>query len=260
MNYLEKYPYLYEGHMHTSQGSHCGHCTGAHMARVYKAAGYTGIIITDHHFGGNTEIDRSLPWDEWTHQFFSGYRDAKAEGDKIGLKVFCGWEAGFNATEFLIYGLGEEWMKQHPELKTCTVEEQYALVHEAGGMVIHAHPFRKRNYIKATRLFPDHVDGVEGVNATHSTSRFSHDPKNEDELANPKAFEYAKEHNLPTTCGSDMHNDQLYVGISGAGMRFEKPLETVKDFIEAIKSHGKTNDYILTDGERFYSKTGEILE
>ncbi len=262
----EKYPFVYETHMHTCEGSQCGQNTGEEMAKAYKAAGYDGIIITDHHIGGNCRPDRSLPWDEWVSQFFSGYRNAKATGDKIGLKVFCGWESGFNATEFLIYGLDEEWMKKHPELRDCTVEEQYSIIHSAGGMVIHAHPYRKRFYIPEIRLFPDFVDGVEAVNAANShdgPGSYGYDPKNEMELANPRAFEYANKHNFPTTAGSDMHVNHPFVGKSGerlSGMHFEKPLNSINDYIEAVLSHGKTNDYILCDEIHYFSKTGEILD
>ena len=69
--------YLYETHMHTSQGSACAHVPGAEMARLYKEAGYTGIVITDHFWGGNTAIDRSLEWADWVNGFCDGYEDAK---------------------------------------------------------------------------------------------------------------------------------------------------------------------------------------
>lgn len=256
----KNYPYLYETHMHTGEGSQCGQIPGAQMADAYKAAGYDGIIITDHHYGGNTRPDRSLPWEEWCEQFFAGYRNAKARGDEIGLKVFCGWESGFHGTEFLVYGLNEEWMKRHPELKTASIEEQYRIVHEGGGIVIHAHPFRQRTYIPEIRLFPEYVDGVEGINAKHPHTALSGgygvDDKSEDDLANPRAFEYANKHNLPTTAGSDMHD----LGLYGSGMMFERPLDSIEDFIGAILSHGKTNDYILYDGINYYTKTGELIE
>lgn len=257
---IKDYPYLYETHMHTNQGSQCGGNTGAEMVRAHKEAGYAGIIITDHHYGGNTAADRSLPWEDWCTSFFSGYRDAKQEGDKIGFPVFCGWEAGFHGTEFLVYGLTEEWMKKHPELKTCTVEEQYELVHNAGGMVIHAHPFRQRNYIPETRLFPDFVDGVEAINAAHNkpdSEKYGYSDEYEDNLANPRAFEYANKHGLPTTGGSDMHSIHLY---NGTGTLFKKPLNSIKDYMDAILSHGETNDYILCDGRAYFTKTGEKIQ
>ena len=57
----EKYCYLYETHMHTKEGSACGRDNAADIVRAYKEAGYAGVIVTDHFFGGNTAIDRSLP-------------------------------------------------------------------------------------------------------------------------------------------------------------------------------------------------------
>ena len=115
--------YLYETHLHTSEGSACASNTGAEMVRAYKKAGYTGLIVTDHFFYGNTAIDRKLPWEEWVTAFCKGYENAKEEGDRIGLQVFFGWESGYEGTEFLIYGLDKEWLLQHPEIKDATIED-----------------------------------------------------------------------------------------------------------------------------------------
>ena len=38
--------YLYDTHVHTSEGSACGQNTGAEMARAYQKAGYAGIVVT----------------------------------------------------------------------------------------------------------------------------------------------------------------------------------------------------------------------
>lgn len=221
--------YLYETHLHTSEASACGQLPGAQMARMFKEAGYTGIVVTDHFVGGNTAIDLSLPWEEWVEQFCRGYENAKAEGDKIGLQVFFAWESGFQGTEFLIYGLDKQWLLEHPQIKDCTIEEQYELVHGSGGMVIHAHPFRKEPYISEIRLFPHHVDAVEGINATHS-SIASNSHKNPQ--WNDMAIAYAKEHDLPITSGSDQHNH----AIIGGGMIFDRKLENIQDFCAAIKN------------------------
>lgn len=150
---METQRYVYETHMHTSEASACAGSTGTQMARAYKAAGYTGIIVTDHFFYGNTSVDRSLPWEEWVRRFCLGYEHAKAEGDRIGLTVFLGWEACYEGTEFLVYGLDRAWLLAHPQIKDASIEEQYALVHEGGGIISHAHPFREEDYIPEIRLF-----------------------------------------------------------------------------------------------------------
>ena len=137
--------FVYETHLHTSQASACAKNTGREMAIAHKEAGYTGIIVTDHFVYGNTAVDRSLPWQDWVHAYCAGYRDALAIGKEIDLDVFFGWESGYKGTEFLVYGLDEEWLIKHPEIKDATIKEQYKIVHEAGGIVFQAHPYREES-------------------------------------------------------------------------------------------------------------------
>lgn len=222
---MEKF--IYETHLHTSEASACGLLSAVEMVQKYKAAGYTGVVVTDHFVGGNTAIDRSLPWEAWVEGFCKGYENAKAEGDRIGLQVFFGWESGYQGTEFLIYGLNKQWLLDHPQIRDCSIEEQYALVHADGGYVIHAHPFRVEPYIKEIRLFPEHVDAVEGINATHSSVN-SNSHKNP--LWNEQAMAYAKEHDLPVTAGSDQHKHAMI----GGGMVFSRKMENIHDLIKAI--------------------------
>lgn len=211
--------YLYETHLHTIEASACAHVSGADMARLYKEAGYTGIVITDHFWGGNTAIDRSLDWADWVNAFCKGYEHAKEEGDRIGLQVFFGWESGYNATEFLIFGLDKQWLLDHPEIRDCTVAQQHDLVRRGGGIVVHAHPFREAPYIQEIRLFPKHVDGVEGINVGNRNPEW-----------NTKAIAYAAEHDLPLTAGSDQHGSVMM----GGGMVFPRRLEDARDLCRAI--------------------------
>lgn len=246
---IEEYKYKYETHMHTKEGSACAKCSGDEMAKACKESGYSGIFITDHAWGGNTAVDRSLPWEEWVRQYASGYEHAKEWGDKNGLSVFFGLETGFNATEFLIYGVTPEWLISHPEYRTASIEEQFDLVHEAGGIVVQAHPFREEFYIPEIRLFPNHVDGVEGINATHSSHLSqSHNVKEWNDLA----IEYATKHGKPMTAGSDTHTTFLF----GGGIMSSEKLNSPKDFIDLILSDRM---YLLTDGDRIYTRYGELI-
>ena len=70
--------YKYETHLHTKECSLCATASGAYQAEAYKDAGYTGIIITDHFFRGNTNVRRDLPWEERIDLFCKGYENAKA--------------------------------------------------------------------------------------------------------------------------------------------------------------------------------------
>jgi hypothetical protein len=168
-----------------------------------------------------------LPWEDWVIGYCSGYHNAKKEGDRIGLQVFFGWEAGYEGTDFLVYGLDEKWLISHPEIKDATVEEQYHLVKASGGIVVHAHPFREEDYIPEIRLYPEYVDAVEAINATHSAPIRK---GNRLPVFNTYAMEYAKKHNFPVTAGSDTHT----VDLLGGGMAFERKLLDIQDFIKAV--------------------------
>lgn len=246
---IKDYPYLYETHLHTRPGSACAHNSGAEMAEAAHLAGYAGIIVTDHNWGGNTGIDRSLPWEEWVDGFMTGYENALEYGRKHDLDVFWGYEAGYEGTEFLIYGITPEWLKAHPQIRTADVREQYRLIHEGGGMVIHAHPFREAGYIPEIRLYPEYVDGVEGINAAHSSSRsMGHNNPEYDR----RAIRYANEHNLPITAGSDIHTTNLL----GGGVAFKRRLTSVRDYCKAILSG---EDYVLTNGDAVFDQRGTLL-
>lgn len=246
---IKRYPYLYETHLHTSQSSRCARSTGREMAEAAKNAGYAGIFVTDHNWYGNNRIDPALSWRAWVHEFCKGYEDARAWGEANDFAVFFGYEAGYQGTEFLIYGVDEEWLIAHPEIKDATVEEQYQLIHEAGGMVVHAHPFREEPYIPEIRLFPKAVDGVEGINATHSNPlSLSHNNPEYDVLA----VDYARKHGLPITAGSDVHSSSLF----GGGVAFARKITSAQDYCQAILGG---EDYVLTNGVNWYDKNGNSV-
>ncbi len=216
--------YKYETHLHTSQASACGRSTGAQHARFYRRLGYDGIFVTDHFFRGNSCVPRNLPWPDRVQLFCAGYRDAKAQGDEIGLKVFFGWEETVEGDDYLVYGLPPEWLVEHPEIEHCTRREQQRLVHGAGGCVVQAHPFRQRDYIRRILLAPGFVDAVEVANTGNEP------------LDDVCAYRYATEHGFYMTCGSDNH-------LSGFGVRepertwgvgLEEPLNEPMDYVRVI--------------------------
>lgn len=186
--------YRYETHLHTCQASACGRSTGSEHARFYKDAGYQGIIVTDHFFGGNTAVPANLPWKERIEWFCSGYEDALSEGQRIGLDVFFGWEQCFDRDEYLVYGLDKAWLLRHPEMERWTRAQQLKEVRRAGGCVIQAHPFRDRAYIPRILLGPRYCDGIEVANAGNQ-------PYND-----AYAARYAQALQLFCIAGSDNHH------------------------------------------------------
>ncbi|MDR0655369.1 MAG: PHP domain-containing protein [Treponema sp.] len=218
--------YLYETHLHTCQGSACGISRGREYIRRYKDLGYAGIIITDHFFRGNSAIDRSLPWDKWVNCFCRGYEDAREEGARRGLDVFFGWEETFDGDDYLVYGLDRGWLTRHPEAKTWTRRQQFEAVRQAGGCVIHAHPFRQHYYISRVTLSPQCVDGVEAANGGNMEQSY-------DALA----WRYAKKLRLPVTAGSDIHDVKDVSSETVFGVYLDKKMETIGDYVEAVKQN-----------------------
>lgn len=214
-------PYLYETHMHTCQASKCGRSTGREHVDFYKSMGYTGIMITDHFFGGNTQIDRALPWKDWVDGFWSGYEDALDRGIAVGLDVFFGFEQHFRDDEYLVYGVDKAWMKANPDLPRWNRRQLYDHVHEAGGCLVQAHPFRFRAYNQHIRLGPRFADALETANAAN---------RPEDDA---RAFRLAKAMNMPMTAGSDNHfspaaPEKLY------GIELKQKLTCIGDYVRLI--------------------------
>jgi hypothetical protein len=216
------YNYKIETHLHTSQGSACAVSSGAEIAAAYKRDGYCAVVVTDHFFNGHTAIKGShYSWEDKISLFMKGYEDAKAEGAKIGLDVYFGFEFANHGTEFLIYNYGEEKLKAYPEIMTDNLEKVLTKIRKEGGFIIHAHPFRNEYYIKNPgKMFPDHVDAVEVIN-THNKSN---------EL-NRLAVEYAEKYNLIKFSGSDCHSTYPQDG----GMAFFRKPESLDDILEMAR-------------------------
>ena len=217
--------YKYETHLHTSDSSACGRSKGAEYLEGYEALGYDGIFVTDHFYLGNTCIPRDLPWTEWVERYCQSYYNTKEAAKGTGLKVFFGWETSYGTGEdFLIYGLGPDWLKAHPEIIELTQEEQYEVVHAEGGLVVQAHPFRERGYMREIVLHPNHCDAWEIANTGNEPYM---------DLA---VYEYAAAHDMVMTCGSDIHSvDWLKEDLVFA-METDEPLNSEQDYVRLILS------------------------
>ena len=210
--------------MHTAQASACGKTDAKDYIAEFKRLGYTGMIITDHFYHGNTRPDRGLPWEDYIEAFCSGYEAAKEEGDRQGIDVFFGWEENHHGDEFLIYGPDKEWLLKHPEILEADQKEYLRLIHEAGGLVVQAHPFRERGYLSIVNLHPFQCDAMEACNFGN--------PPYQDILA----YNFCVQRGITMTSGTDLH-DVNNLQNSIGGMEFEKPLKSIYDYVEAIKAN-----------------------
>ncbi|MDR0567976.1 MAG: PHP domain-containing protein [Spirochaetaceae bacterium] len=225
--------HLYETHLHTAQASSCAVSAGREYISRYKDLGYSGIIITDHFYNGNSSLNRNLPWKEWVRQFCRGYEDALNEGVKQGLSVFFGWEETFDGDDYLIYGLDKEWLLEHPEAAHWTRREQYEKISQYGGCVVQAHPFRQHYYINTVHLSTGCVDAVEAANAGNHSQSY-------DALA----MRYAQKLRLPVSAGSDIHRAEDVRAGETFGVYLPQKLTSILDYVKAVRERRITGLHI----------------
>ncbi len=239
--------FLYELHFHTKESSPCAVTPAAEMVRAYKKRGYTGVIVTDHFVNCNRYFHTEQPWEEKIERYLQGFREAKAEGDKIGLDVFFGWEYTFRETmdDFVTFGVAPEFLLRHPELCSLPLAEYTALVRSYGGMVWHAHPFRRAPWLGDKKIFPRAFPEVDGMEIL--SGRMNH------EEANRQALCWAEEHALPGFAGSDAHDtDDI-----SAGVLLSRRAESTEDLVSLLKAGGFSfycSRYDVTDFDAYFVK------
>ena len=231
---MRKEAYLYETHLHTKEASACSKTWAKEYIRPYKEAGYSGIIVTDHFFNGNSCISPLLGWEERVSLFCRGFEQAKEEGDAQGLSVFFGFEVSYNNDDYLIYGPDKQWLLKHPQIMDWDQKQLFKEVDSIGGAMIQAHPFRERDYLDSIFLYPYVVHGVEVGNGENEVE---HDRK---------AFAYAQAHNLPMSCGNDIH-DVSKARADAMAIVFDAPLTSIGDFTSAIRQKGNYRLQISPD-------------
>lgn len=214
--------YKYETHLHTAPVSKCSRATVRESLEFYKKIGYDGVFITNHFIDGNINVDRALPYSERIRFYFSDYKEALKLSEEIGISVFCGVEMSYGGTDFLVYGLSEEWYLSHPEIEGMKKSQLLNILREEGALVIQAHPFREAAYIDHIRLFPRHVHGVEVVNASRNA------------FENSMAEYYAENYGLIKFAGSDNHSAGRVKNLGG--MESPHRINNVEEFISGVLS------------------------
>lgn len=220
--------YLYETHCHCSQCSACARSPSRELVRAYKAAGYAGLVLTDHFVLGNTAVDRSLPWEERMRAYYGAYLEAKEEGDRLDFDVIFGIEHAYGSgKEVLIYGIGLDFLLDNSDIPQIPLEELARRVRACGGLVIMAHPYRDRSYVDMSVQPPEALlDGIEQFNAF--------DGPGED----LKALELAKRHpEYILTSGGDVHRAEC-PQIGAAGLWFDRRIRSGAELVAALKRGG----------------------
>ena len=226
---------LFELHAHTSECDIAAHATAAELVRLYHAAGYSGMVITDHYFS------RFYEWfaDELAGKShrevmarrLKGYYEARNEGEKLGFTVLPGAEVRFDKSpyginDFLVYGCDEEFFLTAPRLNELTSLEELKAILPENACVVLAHPFR----VKMTVIDPAPLFGIEAYNGLTEPFR------------NRMAEAYAEFYGKAMTAGSDCHHrDHACKG----GIMTDRAIRTPRDLTDVLRS----GDYTLYRGK-----------
>lgn len=218
--------FFYEMHCHTDLCSDCSQQSPEALVTDYYRAGYHGVVLTDHFACGNTCVSRRLPLQEQMAQFFAAWDRAKQAAADWDFDVLFGLEFGFaNAKEVLLYGLPRSFYEAHLGLSRLGLAELSDVVHQAGGLLYHAHPYRDRDYIPEPDFVLDvrYLDGIEVANYydTPEESR--------------RAVQLARDNGLLMSAGSDNHT-----GLDALrnGMAFQNRVRTNEALVQALRDPG----------------------
>ena len=225
--------YLYETHLHTCEASRCGRVHGEDYIPYLMDKGYSGMIVTEHFFNGNSCVPEDLPWKDRVDIYASGYDRALEAARGKDFNVMFGVEFNFQKDEYLLYGIDKEWLINNECIMEMTRHELLKAVHEAGGIMIQAHPFRERDYLSDIKLAPTACDGIEVYNAANMPNM------------NALGYEYCVKLGLPMTAGSDIH---YFHNEAMGGMLFENRIGSVQDYAEAVMKRSGIPVSLSPDG------------
>ncbi|MBO5098884.1 MAG: hypothetical protein J6C16_01805 [Clostridia bacterium] len=219
--------YKYETHLHTLPISKCAISDAESSLKFYKDMDYDGVFITNHFGFKNVGLD-GVTYESKVNTFFDDVEKSQEIGERIGLKVFSGFEMGDHGADFLVYGIGREFFLKNADFMNLDILDKLTLMKEAGGLIIHAHPFRQLKSKRSIRIFPYHVEGVEVYNT------------NREGQGTELAAMYAKHYELSEFAGSDNHSAEEHPLLGG--MQSETPIINEQDFIEKYRA-GKLNTF-----------------
>jgi predicted metal-dependent phosphoesterase TrpH len=211
--------YKYETHCHTKLVSRCGHLNIKEIVEKYKAAGYSGIVLTDHFSPMTFDLPDFFSKKRAIDHYLRAYREAKKYSDEK-FTVLLGMELRFHLTinDYLVYGVNEEMLYELPSLMSLYLKRASKTLRQKGCLLIQAHPFRQ--FI--TRANAKYLDGVEIYNGKASDEE------------NTNAEKWANDINAPIKLsGSDCHRES---GVGLGGIVTDTPIRSNTDLLNILKT------------------------
>jgi hypothetical protein len=190
--------------------------------RQYIELGYNGLILTDHINHSTFRKAPKASWDEKMTYYLTSYQIACETAASVDpdFKVLLGAELRLDGldNDYLLFGVDEAFLRAHPDLMKMDFAQMADCVHEAGLVLVHAHPFREdMTIVDWTKL-----DGVEVFNGNPGH-----------ESNNPIAEAWAERHGLLKTSGNDYHGS---FGEKLGGIRTAEPIRDNAHLVELLKS------------------------
>ena len=189
---------LIDLHIHEKQFSKDSFLALEEIVKIAKEKGLDAICITDHDSMGLREYAA-----EYTK--------------KTGFPIFVGIEFYSLQGDILAFGIDS-----YPD-ERVSAQEFIDHVHEQGGVVIAAHPFRHNR-----RGLEDNLATLKGVDAIEILNGSTMPD------ATMMAVQYAKKYGFATTGGSDCHYPHK---VGTCATYFEDPIRTMEELVAAIKNH-----------------------
>lgn len=109
--------FLFEMHLHTAGVSTCAHVPAEKSMRLYKQAGYAGVVVTDHINSSTFALMKHASWKRKMDHFLKGYRRCK-EFEEEHFTVLLGAELRFHGSDndYLLFGLTEDFLYRHRKI------------------------------------------------------------------------------------------------------------------------------------------------
>ena len=235
--------YKTELHCHTKDASACSNMSAEATVERYLEYGYSTIVVTNH-FGAFATMDDRSQWLLHCSKTYPAYDNlVKAAAGRIN--ILLGMEVRFvqNYNDYLVYGgFDREFLENYGgDLLKLGIRDFSKLIHERGGFISHAHPFRYGQTVTAAGF----VDGIEVFNG-----HFKHDSHND--LAQMWAERYGR----IKTSGSDHHDNDHY---PDGGIMTDEPITSIGQLISTLRSgeYELIRDY--PHGKPKYDEFGQLL-
>lgn len=185
-----------ELHSHCAGVSPCASATPEQVIARYRAAGYHGLVSTNHVSPGTFSHMSEQPWEEKVRYFLTGYEGlCRAAGDDFPVLLGC--EIFLGGNDYLVFGVTPQWLIHLGDPILLSLKELSDRIHADGLMIFQAHPFRYGCHLVRENL----LDGIETYNAHKK-----HDSHNY------LAALWRDVKQLRAISGSDFHDPDGYIG------------------------------------------------